>query len=308
MSAGYSDIIPIIRLGRFRFLLLGLALYLLGALLAVSSGAPVHAGRLTMGYLILVTGHLSMHYSNDLFDYEADLRTNPNAVSGGSGILRDYPHLKTIALYLALFLAVLSMALGAAFTWLYSYPPVYVGLVLFSNLLGWYYAAPPIRLSYRGLGELATILGVGVLMPVAGALTMAGFVPSAFIAFLPALVLYSTSFIFSVEQPDMEADIASNKRTFVARKGRVAGFTIIACANLLATIYLAAMFAINGTAVYLAAGILSILPLAVGIFGIVRKPAGRLEATGFAKASVGCFMLFLIAMDFFMAVYLLLPK
>ena len=304
MSAGCSDIIPIIRLGRFRFLLLGLVLYLLGALLAACSGCPLHTGKLAIGYLILVTGHLSMHYSNDLFDYEADLHTNPNAVSGGSGILRDYPHLRPAALYLALCLAAFSIVLGAVFTWYYAYPPAYIGLVIFSNLLGWYYAAPPARLSYRGLGEIATVMGVGVLMPAAGALTTAGYVPPAFLVFLPVLVLYSTSFILSVELPDMEADRAAGKRTFIARKGRPAGLVLIAGANLLATIYLLFLWVVTAQAIYLLASLISVLPLVAGLLGLVRRPAARGAAAGFAKMSVGCFMVFLIAMDVLIAAFL----
>lgn len=302
MSAGFSYLLTIIRLGRLRFLLLGLVLYLLGALLAVSSGAPLCLNRLTIGYLILAAGHLSMHYSNDYFDYEADLHTGPNALSGGSGILRINPELRGTALGLAVFLALLSVGLGALFTWLYTYPPAYFGLVIFANLLGWYYAAPPVRLSYRGLGEIATVLGVGVLMPLAGVLSIAGYVSPAFVVFMPVLLLYSLSFIVSVEQPDLEADRAGKKLTFVARRGRTTGFAVMAGANLAATVYLAFLAITSRIPFYYAALAISAIPLAVGLYGLITRPAGRQKVLKIVAMSVGSYLLFIVAIDVCLAV------
>lgn len=300
-----STAVQIFRLGRFRFLFLGLALYLLGALTAVYSGVELHLDRLAAGYLILVTGHLSMHYSNDYFDYEADLKARPNTLSGGSGVLREHPQLKAVALGMALALGLGSVGLGALFAWHYAYSPGYVGLVIFANLLGWYYAAPPVRLSYRGLGEIATVLGVGLIMPLAGSLALGGPVTPAFIAFAPAVLLYSLSFILSVEQPDMEADVAAGKRTFVARHGRKAGFAAMAAANLAATGYFLLLFLTVPGSLYLAALALSLLPLAIGLGGLALRPSGRVAALQIAMVSVSGFALFLVAMDALLVYYVL---
>ena len=84
-------LINIIKLGRLRFLWLGFSLYLMGALLAISSGAAFSIDQFVLGYIVLMTGHLSVHYSNDYFDYAVDSRTAPGTLSGGSGILPKHP-------------------------------------------------------------------------------------------------------------------------------------------------------------------------------------------------------------------------
>lgn len=37
---------------------------------------------------------------------------------------------------------------------IYSYPSWMIVFILLGNLAGWYYSAPPVRLSQRGFGEL----------------------------------------------------------------------------------------------------------------------------------------------------------
>ncbi|HUL62973.1 MAG TPA: prenyltransferase, partial [Methanocella sp.] len=221
MASLFRTLVRVLKLGRLRFLWLGFSLYLLGALLAVAAGITFSPDRFVFGYAVLVTGHLSVNYSNEYFDYETDLRTQSGTLSGGSGILPRYPGLRPFALWIGLSMAALSVALGTAFTIIYSFPLAYFGFLIFGNLLSWFYTAPPVRLAYRGLGEAATTIAVGFLMPAIGDFSQygSGFSP-LFLLFLVPLLLYALSFIINVEAPDMEGDILSGKRNFVAREGR----------------------------------------------------------------------------------------
>jgi 1,4-dihydroxy-2-naphthoate octaprenyltransferase len=296
----------IIKLGRLRFLWLGFSLYLLGALLAIASGAAFSFDRFVFGYIVLMTGHLSVHYSNDYFDYEADSRTAAGTLSGGSGILPKHPELRPFARWFGLSLAVLSVALGAIFTIVFAFPLTYLGFAIFGNLLSWYYTAPPLRLAYRGLGELATMIAVGFLMPAIGDFSQFGVAFSPlFLTCLVPLLLYSLSFIVNVEIPDMEGDIASGKRNFVARKGRATGFLVIGLLCILATIFLAALSFGHYQIDFRPALLFSCLPLLPALYGLIKRPTDRDRAVKLVQINVGCFLLFILLMDAYLAFTLL---
>jgi 1,4-dihydroxy-2-naphthoate octaprenyltransferase len=137
-----DKIIIILKLGRFFFVFGGLFLFLVGALFAVLTGAELNIGKLIFGYLILFLGHLSVSYSNDYFDFEADKFGEKTNVSGGSGILQNDPSLRETSKWIAVSLITISIILGAVFTLHYNYSLIFLGYVIFGNLLGWFYTAP----------------------------------------------------------------------------------------------------------------------------------------------------------------------
>jgi 1,4-dihydroxy-2-naphthoate octaprenyltransferase len=67
-----------------------------GALYAVMKGAPFMTGRFLFGYMIILSAQLSVQYSNEYFDYEADIKNTVTGFSGGSGVLVKNPHLKKL--------------------------------------------------------------------------------------------------------------------------------------------------------------------------------------------------------------------
>jgi 1,4-dihydroxy-2-naphthoate octaprenyltransferase len=302
MASGKSTLFNLIKLGRFRFLWLGFSLYLMGALLAIASGAAFSIERFVFGYLVLMTGHLSVHYSNDYFDYEVDTRTAAGTLSGGSGILPKHPELRPYARWLGISLAVLSVALGVVITFVFTFPLTYLGFAIFGNLLSWYYTAPPVRLAYRGFGELATMIAVGFLMPAIGDFSQygVGFSPLFLICLVP-LLLYSLSFIVNVEVPDMEGDIASGKRNFVARKGRATGFLVIGLLCIMATIFLAALSFGHYKIDFQPVLLFSILSLLPALYGMIKRPTDRDVAVKLVQINVGCFLLFILLMDAYLA-------
>jgi 1,4-dihydroxy-2-naphthoate polyprenyltransferase len=268
------------------------------ALLAISSGAAFSIDRFVLGYIVLMTGHLSVHYSNDYFDYEVDSRTAVGTLSGGSGILPKHPELRPCARWLGISPAVLSVALGIVFTFLFAFPLTYLGFAIFGNLLSWYYTAPPARLAYRGLGEMATMIAVGFLMPAIGDFSQfgVGFSPLFPICLVP-LLLYSLSFIVNVEVPDMEGDIVSGKRNFVARKERATGFLVIGILCIPTTMFLAVPSFGHYLIDFRPALLFSCLPLLPALIGLIKRPTVRDVAVKLVKINVGCFLLFIMLMD-----------
>ena len=116
------QITNLIKIARAQFLLLGLALFLFGALVAVSFGAPFSLARLLLGTLIVELAQLSVHFSNDYFDADSDAQDGRTLISGGAGVLSDHPELRETSRRIALGLILLSLALGVVFVIQYDMP------------------------------------------------------------------------------------------------------------------------------------------------------------------------------------------
>ncbi len=85
--------------------------------------------------------------------------------------------------------------------------------------LAWFYHAPPLRLSYRGLGELAVALTYGPLICAGTYLVQRHAVPArVWLAAMP-LGLLIGAFLWINELPDRRADESAGKRTLVVRLG-----------------------------------------------------------------------------------------
>jgi 1,4-dihydroxy-2-naphthoate octaprenyltransferase len=245
-------------------------------------GAPFSLSRILLGYLALLPAHLSVSYSNDYFDVDVDKYDKPTFFSGGSGVLVDQPGLRKPALWTAIVLILFSLALGIVFQIVYSFPIWFSGFIVVGNLLGWFYSAPPLKLAYRGLGELSMIFSVGLLIPGLGYLVAGGQLNQDGLLFSAPLMLYGLAFILTVEIPDMEADRLGNKMTWVARKGRGFGFTVIAASFLLATLFFLCLPWLTSRSYpqdFRFLGLLSLMPLGASCIGMLKRPLEKRSAT-----------------------------
>ncbi|MDN7013641.1 prenyltransferase [Methanoculleus sp. FWC-SCC3] len=277
-----------IRLGRYPFLLSGFIPFTAGALLAFLLGARFTPAQFLVGYAAMAAAHLSVNYSNDYFDADADRFVETTPISGGSGVLAANPGLKPAALRVAVALMAVSVLIGYFFVTVYAYPIVFLGFGIAGNLLGWFYTAPPIALAYRNLGEVTNMITFGLLMPGAGYFVAAGTLDAAFFVFAVPLCLYGLVFITSVEIPDREGDIAGGKRTLVVRRGRVFGFSLIALAASLATAALT-VFALTGFFApvdFWPVALISLIPLGIALWGFSHRCAERACALPYAVANI----------------------
>jgi 1,4-dihydroxy-2-naphthoate octaprenyltransferase len=273
---------PLVRIARPQFLISGLALFIFGAAWAALLGMPFSLSRTLFGYLVLLPAHLSVSYSNDFFDVDVDGYGQHTFFSGGSGILVDHPGLRKPARRIALILIVFSLALGMVFQIVYSFPIWFLGFVVSGNLLGWFYSAPPVKLAYRGWGELSMILAIGLLIPGFGYLAAGGQINQDGMLFTVPLMLYGLAFILAVEIPDMESDRLGVKRTWVARKGRGFGFGLIAASSLLATLFFFCFPLLTDRVFPLdfrIPGVLSLLPLGASCVGLAKRHVDKRSAT-----------------------------
>jgi 1,4-dihydroxy-2-naphthoate polyprenyltransferase len=191
----------------------------LGATLAAAASGAFDWVLLVLALGIGVLAQLFIVFANDVAD-EAGDRGNRlyNFASGGSRVLAQSKLERTtlgraaLVMALLLFLACAGIALLFGRPLLLAFWAVTVGLT-------WAYSFAPFRLSYRGGGEAAQGLGVGVVLPLMGWYLQVGNlhgVPWA--ALVPAFVLGVASNI-TTALPDAPADAEVEKRTWPVRQG-----------------------------------------------------------------------------------------
>lgn len=280
--------LKIVKLGRPQFLVGGFLLFCIGVFLAVLFGAEFFLNKFLLGYSILFTAHLAVHYSNDYFDADADQYVEPTAISGGSGILVENPELKPFSKWFAIFLIILSLFLAAVFMIIFSYSIWFFVFVLFGNFLAWFYSAPPIKLVYHRLGEISTVL-TGIILPGMGYFTIMGALDMPFVIFAVPIAFLQLFFISSVEMPDMEGDKLGGKITMIVSMGRVFGFKLIALSGVMITISFLIIPLLNiypPIIDFRILTIISLIPLILGIIELYKKPIDRKSATTYSSLNI----------------------
>lgn len=300
VSAMKEVFFQILRLGRIGLPVVAYTMFLFGMLLAVSSGTRFAFDRFVWGSAMVLAAVLSVNYGNDYFDVEVDRFNEPSPISGGSGVLLKNPELRTLSGGIAATLTVISIALAVAFVLVFRFPWSLVALVVSGNALTWFYSAPPLRLSYRGLGEITAVLAAGLMLPCLGYFVMLKSVDGLFWIFSFPCVLYTLSIIVSVEIPDMEGDRLGRKETLVVHKGRRFGLVLVALSNLLATLYISIISSMDLTRTSVDLRLLavfSLLPLATGIYGLMERSEDRRSATKLATFNVYAISSMLLIVD-----------
>ena len=182
----------------------------------------------------------------DVFDYDSgtDLAVAPEDrthFSGGKRVLVDALLTRSQTWMLAIGFGVAGVGLGAAIVFLREPSVFWIGVV--GLALGWSYHGPPLKLAYRGLGELDVVLCYGPVLAVATYVIQTGsWSWSAFWLSLP-LGIFIAAFLWVNEFPDFTADRSAGKKNLVARLGRhaasrvlpgiyAAGFGLLAASSL----------------------------------------------------------------------------
>ncbi len=175
-------------------------------------------GRFLLAAAGVLALHLGANLVNDYYDYASGadvIRDSRTPFYGGGTILvegalsprqvsRAYRSLYAAALLTGIALAA---ARGAGV----------LALGLAGFLCGYFYTAPPLRLSYVGLGEATIGLCFGPLTVAGTLLAETGAVtPEALVASIPVGLLVA-AVVFVNEFPDRAADGAAGKRTLVVR-------------------------------------------------------------------------------------------
>lgn len=295
----------IIRLGRFHFLVAGFLIYLVGVLLAVVLNNQFSWERFLWGYMVLLPAHLAVNYSNDYFDLELDRLSHPTRFSGGSGVLISNPELVGFAKLFSISMVAVSLTLGIIFTYVFN-SPIFLLFTVLGNFLGWFYTAPPVKLSYRGLGEIATVLS-GFLIPGLGYVAIMGSLSIQFLIFSIPIMLFYLHFILNVEIPDKAADQKGGKNTFIVHYGRKNALKGSVISSALATICLLLLFPeklfnpINFNIVTL----LSLIPLSCAIMALLNRKSSLKVIIRSVTRNINSLILFIIMVNIYFLILVL---
>ncbi len=274
--------------------------YSLGALLALIWGGAFSPSAFALGYAIVFFGDLSTHFSNDHFDLELD-RDAPNKTFGGRNVLVDHPEARRLVKVLALTFSAISVSLAFSMVNLLGHPPILLALVASTNVLGWLYSAPPVRLNARCLGEATIAFGTGLAIPAVGYIVTSGLVDQPFLAFSAPLVLYGLVLGLSLEMPDLEVDRDGGKRNLVVLLGRRSVALLIFLTSVAAT----ALFALYSAADFgrfWALPVLSAAPLIASSMGLMMCPRDHADADRLSAMNISALFIFLVALDGFLLI------
>jgi 1,4-dihydroxy-2-naphthoate octaprenyltransferase len=189
--------------------------------LALGHAAAWHVtGRFDPWWLVAalawgVLDHLFVIFANDFADHETDTGQR-TPLSGGSGVIPEGKLAPAQVARAAQFTAIGLLGYSCVLTFLgRTWTPFYA---LAALLLMWLYSFGPIRLSYRGGGELLQGVGVGIGLP-----SLAYYMQTE-VPFAPAWVIWPAALLGVCSNvltalPDFEADSRANKRTWPVRHG-----------------------------------------------------------------------------------------
>jgi 1,4-dihydroxy-2-naphthoate octaprenyltransferase len=198
-----------------QLLLIG-GVYLLGVKIAAAKGAAVAVEAVVAGGLALVAVAASVHWANEYADYETDARTERTPFSGGSGALQAAGLDREVALYAGAGALAAGAALTVAFLATGRLTPSAAALLAVIAVFGWQYSVGPLRLAWRGIGELDNALLGGLVLPVYGAAAVGGPLRSVALASVPFLLVVFLN-LLATQWPDRAADAAVGKDTLVSR-------------------------------------------------------------------------------------------
>jgi 1,4-dihydroxy-2-naphthoate polyprenyltransferase len=299
----------ILKLARLYFSIPCFLIFSAGSLFAILTGAHFSIGRFFLGYSTLLAAQLAIQYSNDYFDYEADLKNTRTVFSGGSGVLIKNPGLKIAAKWIAIALMFISISLAVIFVIIFKYSFLFIGLMILANLVVWFYTAPPIKMAYRGLGEAAIIFNTGFLLPLLGFYTIKGnFTREIFIFIIP-FIIYGLNFAVNVELPDFEADVLADKKNLISFFGRNKGYLVIFIFSIIGSLSLfliSYFFKFAGFLINFKIIGFATLPLIlISLAGLLMKPSCLFKKSEKIKASimVKYYLLAIIILLLFINVY-----
>ena len=128
-----------------------------------------------------------------------------------------------------------------------------------------------------------------------------------FLVFAVPLLFLQLLFTCGVEIPDLEGDKLGGKITWIVSRGRKFGFKIIGISGFLATI---SFLLISLTNLYPPSidfrilALISLIPLSLGIIGLIKKPIDKEPATKLATINVASIFAVIILINIYF-VYIL---
>lgn len=294
--------LTLLRMIRLHIVAGGALAFSLGTLLAVAEGGTLEPLPVTLGYLVVLLGDLSTHYSNDYYDVETDKQSKTKKFFSGKKLLVTHPQLQSTAKTISLSLFTFSNILAAVVVLFFGAPTEFFVIALAANLLGWLYSAPPTRLGSRGLGETAVAFATGFAIPGIGYISVKGQLDPLFVYFSVPFMLYGFLLSLNLESPDITNDKTCGKHTLAVRLGeRNVFFTVLAAVFLATSTFFVLTHELTSSFIDLNVVFLfSLIPLTAAILGTVISFKKR-NMYVFNAINISSLFLFIIAMVTYLA-------
>lgn len=213
-----SKIISWIKIMRLEFYSMPLVVYSLGALIFYRFNDLFLPINYVFGYLIIFLIELLTVFTNEYYDFEADmLNKTPGRFTGGSRMLVEnkisIKGLKTSLIFVSLFLLILSgYLLNITF---FSHQVLF--LLAIGIIFGISYTTPPLKLSYKGLGELDVAFIHGFYVIICGYVFQKGILDTNIIWIITMPIFFSSLAGVSLAGiPDIDSDRLVSKKTLAS--------------------------------------------------------------------------------------------
>jgi 1,4-dihydroxy-2-naphthoate octaprenyltransferase len=277
---------PKISLASFSSLFLGTAL-------------AARDGDLSVGWLaVTVAGifalEIAKNASGEIHDFAADSAVRAEErtpFSGGKRVLVDALLTRRDTAAIAAIGYAVAVACGLAIV-LWREPAV-LGFGVLGVACAYFYNAPPFRLSYRGLGEIAVGVCYGPLIACGTYLVQRGTIaPSVAVLSIP-LGLLIAAFLWVNEIPDRHADEGAGKRTMVVRLGARRATSVFG-ALLAAAFALLVALPLAGLPLGLALGVIAAVPALLAARDLKRAVRDSTTVAATQRLTLVTFLLFAV--------------
>jgi len=219
-----------LRAARLKLHTIAMLPVLVGALIAFNRTGDLKVANLIFAELIALFVLIATAFGNDYADAETDrLNQSFNMFSGGSRVIPEGLITTRQMLAATVIAAVLSVAFSIVFIFYLKGHTFVLILNLIGLLIGVGYSLPPVRINYRGFGELFVMLMYGPFSLFFGYAAQMGPELDAKVLYLSGpLALAVFLMILITEIPDTETDRISGKKTIPSLFGEKAAFVVYA--------------------------------------------------------------------------------
>jgi 1,4-dihydroxy-2-naphthoate octaprenyltransferase len=263
------------------------------AIVPVVVGTAVVAGEdfRPMLFVLALFGSMALqggtNLVNDYFDHM--LGTDTADSLGPSGVIQRGLLSPAAVLIEGLVTFALGAAIGLVITAYAGWPVLALGVA--SVLAGYAYTAPPLKLAYRGLGEVTVFIFMGVIITVGAAYVQTeAWEGGAFLAAIPVGLL-TAAILHANNLRDIQDDRANGKMTLASIAGRpIADYELIAL--VLGTFVTALLLVLVGEAPFTALVAFAALPPALQLISMLQKSPDPRSLNRVLGATVGLHVLF----------------
>lgn len=215
---------------RLKFLPQGILPVILATALAWEERSVFYFSYFALAFVGMALVQFGLTMLNDALDYlygtDKSTLSEKNPYSGGSGVLAEGLVSPRQMFSMIVLFYLIAFGIGIYLAAVRGIEVIFIALLGFSVSV--FYSAKPFRLAYRGIGELAMLLGYGPIITLGAYFVQAQAVAKeAFlIGLFPGMLMFAMIIINEI--PDYEEDKRAGKRNIVSRVGRENGAKIFA--------------------------------------------------------------------------------